>query len=118
MPVYGAAEYMTMSWVAGQGPPSGARLGVAVEAVALREDVELESIGNAELVVDAAQVIAQRVLADVQRVGKLAIVRARLVRQRAHHVRLARRKRRELAFLRVVRFGLLLRQLDEQARRG
>src|ERR1041385_3838320 len=35
--------------------------------VPLREDVELEPVRHAELVVDAAQVIAQRVLADVQR---------------------------------------------------
>jgi hypothetical protein len=50
---------------AGRASAPGERLAVAVQSVAPREDVELEAVGHAELVVDAAKMVAQRVLADV-----------------------------------------------------
>src|ERR1043166_687380 len=53
-------------------PPGAKRL----DRVALCEDVELEAVGHAELVVDPAQVIAQGVLADMQPRGEPAVVRA------------------------------------------
>src|ERR1044071_2552093 len=73
---------------AGRGERRGA-LCLEGSGVALREDVELEAVRHAQLVVDAAQVISQRVLADVQAARERLVVGARLLHQAAHDVVLA-----------------------------
>src|SRR5688572_1525746 len=89
---------------------------LARQAVALCEDVELDAVRHAELVVDAAQMVAQRVLADVQVLRELLVVRAGLRGERAHHVVLALGERSELAPRRVGRrIAAAARQLDEDA---
>src|SRR5438132_1685828 len=96
-------------------PSSGKRL----YRVALREDVELEAVGHAELVVDAAQMIAQRVLADMQARREAPVVRARVGDELRDDLALARGKRGDAAVLGVGRGAVFTaRKLDEDAPGG
>src|SRR5207249_8457518 len=98
------------------GLPSG---GERLYRVALGEDVELEAVGHAELVVDAAQMIAQRVLADMQAGGEAAVVRAGVGDELHDDLALAGSERGDAAVLGVGRGAVLAaRKLDEDAPGG
>src|SRR5690349_10657654 len=78
-------------------------LGQSVHPAALRVDIELEPVRHAQLVVDAAQVVAQRVLAYLQAPGNRVVVRARVEHDMAHDVALSRGQRPEPGLASILR---------------
>src|SRR5438045_611466 len=93
--------------------------GERLDRVALGEDVELEAVGHAELVVDAAQVVAQGVLADVQPPREPPVVRSGVGDQLPDDVALARGQRGDAAVFGVGRSAALAAgELDEDAPGG
>ena len=79
--------------------PSGLHL--AAETVPLGKHIELDPIWHAELVVDAAEMVAQRVFADVQVAREPLVVDARLRHESTHDLMFALGQRIHFALCRV-----------------